>query len=59
VTAGHKIGEQQGLFKRNKGKRGKRKNRKKINICFFKTSVWAQPLVGRRVEPGHATASST
>jgi hypothetical protein len=38
--------------------RGGRIERRLIYVSF-KTSVWAQPLVGRRVEPGHATASST
>jgi hypothetical protein len=32
---------------------------RRLMYVSFKTRVWAQPLVGRRVEPGCATASST
>jgi hypothetical protein len=32
---------------------------RRLIYVSFKTSVWAQPLVGRKVEPGRATASST
>jgi hypothetical protein len=38
--------------------RGGRIERKLIYVSF-KICVWAQPLVGSRVEPGCATASST
>jgi hypothetical protein len=41
---------------RGKGRGGRIERR--LKYVSFKTRVWAQPLVGRRVEPGRATASS-
>jgi TolB-like protein len=47
------------ISKEIRGQGGRvRIERKLINVSF-KTGVWAQPLVGRRVEPCRATASST
>jgi hypothetical protein len=42
-----------------KGQGGGGRIERKLLYVSFKINVWAQPLVGSRVEPGSATTSST
>jgi hypothetical protein len=53
------MGDKKVYFKRNKGKKMRKRKRKKNRYVSFQNSVMAQPLVGRNAEPGRATVSST
>jgi hypothetical protein len=53
------VGDNKVYFRRNRGKRMRRKKRRKNDYVSFKTRLLAQPLVGRNEEPGRATLSST